>query len=805
MISGRNTMHGLICTLLFLLQATLAQGVSFERLRALGDSLTINTQGGIVSDYRTQIRGWVPLLAAQAGAEMKLPLLSKMNLIGQQRREDYPDYEHTHCLAYNGVSVDDTFQKFAPEIPWYSFGWAYNHLDLILADRPGYSMVSALQEENPTFVVGFLGSNDFMSRVMARGTMMEGIPTLGLMDEIDPLNAERLRPQELFRSDFETVITSLRKPGVGMCFGTLPTLPDIPGIMTKQELTAFLGVNALPDDCYTNYTVAAGVRGGLQGPEIFADDRNHYTPAELQTINDAIAGYNNTIREAGANPAHPFAVVETPIQDPGTIDGSLHVNGWQINNRIFMDNLGKPRATIMTTDGVHMTDIGNALCAQAYIRTINAYYGTNIPELSESQMMSILNNDRFVDNDGDGQMEGISCNVAFLTLNFVYPNETGDSDEVPRNAKVLATQVTPPGCGYVSPSTEGPEYFEGAVVTLTAYPVPAANAIFIRWAGDVPGGGTDANPLTITMDAHKTITAIFDVTPPDISCPSNKDLEADSATCTARVADWRDEALLFDDSTAPGDISVTQTPPPGTLLRAEENPHTITLTATDQVGRMNPCTFTVNVVDREAPNITCPEDKVLLVAAGTQTLFAPDWTLEAGVSDNCTEPSAITITQTPPPDAPLEIVGSPCAITLTAEDTAGNRNECGFTVTLAEYAEGEIVEGKGEYTEGEDEGENEGEPEEGEGEIPVEGEGEIPVEGEEPVEGEDEPVELVHPADINADWHLVISEAIAYLAGWQQGANPIGYAIRAAYLWQNGEHYYYDGMETPPLCWIPVP
>jgi len=100
---------------------------------------------------------------------------------------------------------------------------------------------------------------------------------------------------------------------------------------------------------------------------------------------------------------------------------------------------------------------------------------------------------------------------------------------------------------------------------------------------------------------------------------------------------------------------------------------------------------------------------------------------------------------------------------------------------------------------------NEGEPEEGEGEIPVEGEGEIPVEGEEPVEGEGEPVELVHPADINADWHLVISEAIAYLAGWQQGANPIGYAIRAAYLWQNGEHYYYDGMETPPLCWIPVP
>jgi len=576
---------------------------------------------------------------------------------------------------------------------------------------------------------------------------------------------------------------------VGMCFGTLPTLPDIPGIMTKQELTAFLGVNSLPDNCYTNYTVAAGVRGGLQGPEIFADDRNHYTPAELQTINDAIAGYNNTIREAGANPAHPFAVVETPIQDPGTIDGSLHVNGWQINNRIFMDNLGKPRATIMTTDGVHMTDIGNALCAQAYIRAINAYYGTSIPELSEAQLTSILNNDRFVDNDGDGRMEGISCNVAFLTLNFVYPNETGDSDEVPRNAKVLTTQVTPPASGYVVPSAEGPEYFEGAVVTLTAYPIPAANAIFVGWTGDVPAGGVNVNPLTITMDAHKTITAVFDLAPPDISCPSNKDLETDNDTCTAQAADWRDEALISDDSTAPGDISVTQIPPAGTPLNADESPHTITLTAVDQVSRSSQCTFTVTVTDRDAPHITCPEDKVLLVEAGTQTLFAPDWTHEAGVSDNCTEPSAITITQTPPPDAPLEIAGSPYAITLTAENRSGNKKDCVFTVTFEEYAEGEIAEGEGEYTEGE----GEGEAEEGEGEIPMEGE----------IEGE--PVEIVHPADSNADWRMVISEAIAYLAGWQQGSNPLSYAIRAAYLWQNVEHYYYDGTETPPLCWIPMP
>ena len=58
-----------------------------------------------------------------------------------------------------------------------------------------------------------------------------------------------------------------------------------------------------------------------------------------------------------------------------------------------------------------------------------------------------------------------------------------------------------------------------------------------------------------------------------------------------------------------------------------------------------------------------------------------------------------------------------------------------------------------------------------------------------------------HPADINRDFRIVIGEAIAYLASWQQGNSPIGYAVRAAYLWQNGESYVYEPDREPPLCW----
>ncbi len=75
------------------------------------------------------------------------------------------------------------------------------------------------------------------------------------------------------------------------------------------------------------------------------------------------------------------------------------------------------------------------------------------------------------------------------------------------------------------------------------------------------------------------------------------------------------------------------------------------------------------------------------------------------------------------------------------------------------------------------------------------------IEGE-ALEGEGEgEIDIFHLADLNKDWRIVLGEAIAYLAGWQGGSNPMSYAIRAAYLWQNGEQYHYDAGESAPLCW----
>jgi len=67
----------------------------------------------------------------------------------------------------------------------------------------------------------------------------------------------------------------------------------------------------------------------------------------------------------------------------------------------------------------------------------------------------------------------------------------------------LTVNVLPTGNGNVTLSGEGP-YKEDTKVTLTA--TPAVGYVFDHWSGAVTG---DTNPVTLTMDANKTVSAYF--------------------------------------------------------------------------------------------------------------------------------------------------------------------------------------------------------------------------------------------------------------------------------------------------------
>jgi uncharacterized repeat protein (TIGR02543 family) len=75
-------------------------------------------------------------------------------------------------------------------------------------------------------------------------------------------------------------------------------------------------------------------------------------------------------------------------------------------------------------------------------------------------------------------------------------------DAVPSYA--LTTTASPSAGGSIGRSPDAWSYALGTVVTLTA--IPAAGYTFTGWFGVLSG---TANPATVTMDARKTITAIF--------------------------------------------------------------------------------------------------------------------------------------------------------------------------------------------------------------------------------------------------------------------------------------------------------
>jgi len=65
-----------------------------------------------------------------------------------------------------------------------------------------------------------------------------------------------------------------------------------------------------------------------------------------------------------------------------------------------------------------------------------------------------------------------------------------------------------------------------------------------------------------------------------------------------------------------------------------------------------------------------------------------------------------------------------------------------------------------------------------------------------------------HPADLNNNWGLSISEVTAYGAAWKSGQTwarnpnpiPISYVTNAGFLWKKGETYHFDSTLNPPYA-----
>lgn len=169
---------------------------------------------------------------------------------------------------------------------------------------------------------------------------------------------------------------------------------------------------------------------------------------------------------------------------------------------------------------------------------------------------------------------------------------------------------------------------------------------------------------------------IVDTTDPVITCPADVQLAAGN-DCTAAIPDFLAAATVSDNCSGPGGLQLEQNPAAGSVVGLGE--YLVELSVRDQAGNRATCRVRVTVADQTAPSVECPANMTLSAGADCQAIL-PNLLPGVTVSDNCSAPDHVTLTQAPPAGTLLPVGSHP--ITVTARDGAGNQATCTTIVTV---------------------------------------------------------------------------------------------------------------------------
>ena len=165
---------------------------------------------------------------------------------------------------------------------------------------------------------------------------------------------------------------------------------------------------------------------------------------------------------------------------------------------------------------------------------------------------------------------------------------------------------------------------------------------------------------------------IIDNQPPSITCPPNQFINA-NASCSGLVGTWN-PVSLSDNCTPVGQIIVSQTPSPNTVLVGHGASVVVVLTARDLSNNLSSCSFSVTLRDVAPPLAKCKNATANLGSNGTVIV------LPAAVNNNSSDNCSFTLSLSPNTfncaNIGLNIV------TLKVTDAGGNMATCTARVTV---------------------------------------------------------------------------------------------------------------------------
>jgi phospholipase/lecithinase/hemolysin len=361
-----------------------AGAVDLSRLVVVGDSLSAGYQNGSLHEAH-QPHGYAALVAARAGADLKLPLIaapgipSVLTLVsagppplivrapGVSTGRVDPSTQTTN-LAVPGHNVSDALTT-RPDVPLDSL------TDLVLGLPGLFEGISRSQVEwaehlAPSAILAWIGNMDALAAALTA-------------------DASVLTPPAVFEARYAELMRRLAATGARLVVANIPDVTVIPfltpavDVLEEVAAQSHLPIGVLQDllgirsgDYVTPdaFTLIPGIlMNPASGP---LPDNVVLTVAEIAAIRCATAAYNTVIAAQAGQ--HGAALV-----DVHALAERLDRRGYEVNGRrlttAFLGGL-------FSLDGVHPTNTGYAVIANEVIHEINRTFGAGLSPVNVSRI-----------------------------------------------------------------------------------------------------------------------------------------------------------------------------------------------------------------------------------------------------------------------------------------------------------------------------------------------------------------------------------------------------------------------------------
>jgi GDSL-like Lipase/Acylhydrolase len=345
----------------------------------MGDSIGEGVQSADANLF-TQPFSFLNLIAVRMSAPFPIPLIrtspvaSVSSVLGRSRIDPAV---RTFNLAVSGADTESLLNDAATATDVSQIA---SETDLVLFPWLG-SQMQVAEQLRPARVACWIGNNDALGSVLA----------------FDHLDASQLTPVTDFTARFTEIADRLQAMGSAVVFGTIPDVTRIAFLVDRTDLIRFLGSDfGLPADSRTSLEALVLVKLGLANATIFSDPNFVLDANELQTISAHVNALNDVIRNVAA--AHGMAVADIHAVFDFVASNPPVVVGVPLTTRFL--------GGAFSLDGVHPSNIAQAIIANIFIDQFNAHYNTNTPPIDNGTLFFLFLTDPFVDKDGDGRVTG---------------------------------------------------------------------------------------------------------------------------------------------------------------------------------------------------------------------------------------------------------------------------------------------------------------------------------------------------------------------------------------------------------------